>query len=165
MPEESQYDSCRLLEIFSFAKPPSDQIWGQPSPHKQWSVEALSPGLKWPGCKAEYSPPSGAKGKKAWSYTSTPIPSWYAQTHFFTSIWSKPCIISSHYDYIRRINTVMLHMRLIFHYRHMPISKFWGLIQNRSIVRAGLQKKFILNWFPFVFFIQVLFLLIMVMRN
>jgi hypothetical protein len=92
-------------------------------------VEALSPGLKWSGCKAEYSPPTGAKGKRAWCYTSTPYPFMICtDTFIFTSIWSKPCIISSHYDYIKRINTVMLHIRLIFHYGHMPISKFWGLI-------------------------------------
>jgi hypothetical protein len=60
-------------------------------------------------------------------------------TFIFTSMWpepyiimwSEPYIVSSHYDYIKRINIVILHMRLIFHYGHMPISKFWSLIQNR----------------------------------
>jgi hypothetical protein len=33
---------------------------------------ALSPGVKWPGREADYSPPSSAEVKNAWSYTSTP---------------------------------------------------------------------------------------------
>jgi hypothetical protein len=30
------------------------------------------PGVKWPGREADHSPPSSAKVKNAWSYTSTP---------------------------------------------------------------------------------------------
>jgi hypothetical protein len=32
----------------------------------------LSLGVKRPGCEGDHSPPSSAKFKKAWSYTSTP---------------------------------------------------------------------------------------------
>jgi len=38
----------------------------------QWVLEALSPKVKWPGREADCSPPSNAKVKNAWSYTSTP---------------------------------------------------------------------------------------------
>jgi hypothetical protein len=33
---------------------------------------ALSLGVKWPGRKADHSPPSSAEVNNAWSYTSTP---------------------------------------------------------------------------------------------
>jgi hypothetical protein len=33
---------------------------------------ALSLGVRRPGCEADYSPPSIAEVKNAWSYTSTP---------------------------------------------------------------------------------------------
>jgi len=33
---------------------------------------ALTPGVKWPGCEDNCSPPSSAKVKNAWSYASTP---------------------------------------------------------------------------------------------
>jgi hypothetical protein len=36
------------------------------------STWAFSLGVKWPGRKADYSPPSSAEAKNAWSYASTP---------------------------------------------------------------------------------------------
>jgi hypothetical protein len=38
----------------------------------QWVPMALSLGVKKPGHEADHSPPSSAKVKNAWSYTSTP---------------------------------------------------------------------------------------------
>jgi hypothetical protein len=35
-------------------------------------IGALSLGVKWPGREADYSPPSSAKVKNMWRYTSTP---------------------------------------------------------------------------------------------
>jgi hypothetical protein len=45
---------------------------GPTQPPIQWIMEALSTGVKWPGCEADHSAPSSAKVKNAWSYTSTP---------------------------------------------------------------------------------------------
>jgi hypothetical protein len=36
-------------------------------------ARTVSPGVKCPGHEAEYSPPSSAKVKNAWRYTSTPL--------------------------------------------------------------------------------------------
>jgi hypothetical protein len=38
----------------------------------QWVPGDLSLREKWPGYEADHSPPSSAKVKNAWSYTSTP---------------------------------------------------------------------------------------------
>jgi hypothetical protein len=45
---------------------------GPTQPLIQWVPEALSLGVKRPGREADHSPPSSAKVKNAWSYTSTP---------------------------------------------------------------------------------------------
>jgi hypothetical protein len=45
---------------------------GPTQPPIQWIPEGLSLGVKWPGCEADYSPPTSAKVKKTWVYTSTP---------------------------------------------------------------------------------------------
>jgi hypothetical protein len=37
-----------------------------------WVPGVLSPGLKWQGLEADYSPPTSAKVKKMWIYTSIP---------------------------------------------------------------------------------------------
>jgi hypothetical protein len=37
----------------------------------QWTPEALSPGVKRPGCEADDSPPASVVVKKMWIYTST----------------------------------------------------------------------------------------------
>jgi len=36
----------------------------------QWVPGAVTPGVKWQGHEADHSPPSSAKAKNAWSYTS-----------------------------------------------------------------------------------------------
>jgi hypothetical protein len=41
-------------------------------PPIQWVPEALSLRVKWLGCEADSSPPSGAEIKNVWSYTSIP---------------------------------------------------------------------------------------------
>jgi hypothetical protein len=50
----------------------------------QWVPDAVSLGVKRPGHEADSSPPSGAKFKNAWSYTSTPqyvFIVWYLVIH------------------------------------------------------------------------------------
>jgi hypothetical protein len=42
-------------------------------PPIQWVIGALFLGVKWLGCEADNSPPSSAKVKNAWSYTSTSL--------------------------------------------------------------------------------------------
>jgi hypothetical protein len=44
---------------------------GPTQPPIQWVLEALSLGVKWPGCEADHSHPSSAKVKNAWLPTST----------------------------------------------------------------------------------------------
>jgi hypothetical protein len=52
-----------------FSSPPCpDRLW---SPSSQWIPEALSLVVKRPGREAEYSPPSSAEVKNAWSYVYT----------------------------------------------------------------------------------------------
>jgi hypothetical protein len=50
----------------------SRQVLGPTQPPIQWVPGALSLGIKQPGHKADCSPPSSAKVKNVWSYTSTP---------------------------------------------------------------------------------------------
>jgi hypothetical protein len=53
-------------------------------PPIQWVPGALSLGVKWLGCEVDHSPPSNAKVKNAWSYTSTPqyvFMAWYLVKH------------------------------------------------------------------------------------
>jgi hypothetical protein len=50
----------------------SRQALGPIQPPMQWVPGALSPGVKWPGPEADYSPPTSAEVKKTWIYTSTP---------------------------------------------------------------------------------------------
>jgi hypothetical protein len=45
---------------------------GPTQPPIQWVPGALSPGVKQPGREADHSPPTSAKIKKTWVYTSTP---------------------------------------------------------------------------------------------
>jgi len=39
----------------------------------QWLLEALSPGIKWPGHEVNHSPASSARVKNGWNYTFMPI--------------------------------------------------------------------------------------------
>jgi len=41
-------------------------------PPIQWVPGAFTPGVKWPGRKADHLPPSSAEVKNLWRYTSTP---------------------------------------------------------------------------------------------
>jgi hypothetical protein len=65
------FDSRRGLGIFLLTTA-SRTALGPTQPPIQWVQGALSLGAKRPGRKADHSPPSGAKVKNAWSYTSTP---------------------------------------------------------------------------------------------
>jgi hypothetical protein len=50
----------------------SNRFWGSTQPPIQWVPVALSPGVKWPGREADYSPSASVKVRKMWIYTSTP---------------------------------------------------------------------------------------------
>jgi len=45
-----------------------DWLWGPQTP-VQWVLEVLFVGAKWPECEVDYSLPSSAEVKKAWSWT------------------------------------------------------------------------------------------------
>jgi hypothetical protein len=52
----------------------------------QWVPGALAPAVKWPGLKAEHSPPTNAKMKNEWSYTmSTCLNGVHREIFTFTS--------------------------------------------------------------------------------
>jgi hypothetical protein len=53
-----------------YSPPHPEWLWGQPP--IQWVTGVPSLGVKRPGREADHSPPSSAKVKNAWSYTSTP---------------------------------------------------------------------------------------------
>jgi hypothetical protein len=40
-------------------------------PSIKWVPGAFSPGVRWPGCEADHSPPTSAGVKKMWIYSST----------------------------------------------------------------------------------------------
>jgi hypothetical protein len=61
----------RELGIFLFATV-SRPALGPTQPPIQWAPGALFLEVKWPGRKADHSPPSSAEVKNARSYTSTP---------------------------------------------------------------------------------------------
>jgi hypothetical protein len=65
------FDSWQGLGIFLFTTA-SGTALGHTKPPIQWVPGALSLGVKRPGREADHSPPSSAKVKNAWSYTSTP---------------------------------------------------------------------------------------------
>jgi hypothetical protein len=50
-------------------------IWPN-QPPIQWVLGAISLAVKWQGLEADHSPPTSAKVKKIWIYTSTHTPSW-----------------------------------------------------------------------------------------
>jgi hypothetical protein len=72
-------------------------------PPIQWARGALSLGLKRPGREADHLPPSSAKVKNAWSYTSTPqyiFMAWCLVKHrdnFTFSIW---CYLHSQQNFL-----------------------------------------------------------------
>jgi hypothetical protein len=59
------------MGIFLFT-PASRLALGPTQPPIQWVSGVLSLGVKRPGPEADHSPPSDAKVKNVWSYTSTP---------------------------------------------------------------------------------------------
>jgi hypothetical protein len=65
------FDSRRGLETFLFTTV-SRTALGPTQPPIQWVPGAISLEVKRPGREADRSPPSSAKVKNAWSYTSTP---------------------------------------------------------------------------------------------
>jgi hypothetical protein len=63
------FDSRLSIFLFTTA---SRTALGPTQPPIQWIRAALSLGVKRPGHEVDHSPPSSAKVKNAWSYTSTP---------------------------------------------------------------------------------------------
>jgi hypothetical protein len=72
------FDSRRGLGIFLFTTM-SRTALRPTQPPIQWVPGALSLGVKRPGRGADQSPPSSAKVKDTWSYTSTP--------HYVFMVW------------------------------------------------------------------------------
>jgi hypothetical protein len=65
-------ENLKLVGLGIFLITMSRLALGPTQPPIQWMPGALSLGVKQPGCEADHSPPSSAKVKNAWSYTSTP---------------------------------------------------------------------------------------------
>jgi hypothetical protein len=90
----------------------SRPVLGSMQPHIQWSsAMPPSPWIKWPAHEADHWPPSTAKVKNAWNYTSNPqnvFMAWLAQgkLYFVTSLLPNEIVnpyscsgIVSHDDY------------------------------------------------------------------
>jgi hypothetical protein len=65
------FESRQVLGIFLFTTA-SRPVLEPTQSRIQWIRGALSLGAKRPVCEADHSPPSSAKVKNVWSYTSTP---------------------------------------------------------------------------------------------
>jgi hypothetical protein len=68
MDDDLGFESRQGLGIFLVSRP----ALGPTRPAIQWILEGLYLRVKRPGSEADNSPPSSAKVKNAWSYTSTP---------------------------------------------------------------------------------------------
>jgi hypothetical protein len=67
----------RVPEGSRILSTPRRPVWLRGPPNPQWVPGALSLGLKRQGREADHSPPTSAKVKTMWIYTSTPhTPSW-----------------------------------------------------------------------------------------
>jgi hypothetical protein len=66
-----QYLAGAIMGFFLFATV-SRLALGHTQPSIQWILGTLTPRVKQLGHKADYSPPSSAEVKNAWSYASTP---------------------------------------------------------------------------------------------
>jgi len=78
---------CQGTEMFS--KIPRSST-GSAQPPTQWVLGVLSPGLKWPGCKADHLPASNAKVKNKQNYTSNP----YAFMLYSGTVLPLICIVT-----------------------------------------------------------------------
>jgi hypothetical protein len=64
------FESWQELEIFLFTTV-TKLAQGPTRPPIQWVPGVLPLGVKWPGHEADHLPPSNAKVKNVWSFTST----------------------------------------------------------------------------------------------
>jgi hypothetical protein len=55
-------------------------------PPIQWLMGTLSPGVRWPWCECDHSPPTSAEVKKTWIYTSTIAYAFVAQGQFYLTL-------------------------------------------------------------------------------
>jgi hypothetical protein len=73
-------------------------------------TRSFFPGAKWPGNEADQSPPSSAKIKNVWSYTTTPPMCVHG---IFRDNFSFLLIISSLFDfYVHKLNTPYMHFKI-----------------------------------------------------
>jgi hypothetical protein len=72
----------------------------------QWVLVALSPGVKWLVHEADHSPPSSAKGKKKWSYTSTALYVFMAWCLLITRDNFTTC--STHHNFLDVVDLTIL---------------------------------------------------------
>ena len=70
-PDGPGFKSRQRQEIFHFSKTVQTRSGAHPAFYSV-ATGALSPGVKRPGRKVDYSPPSSAEVKNEWSYTSAP---------------------------------------------------------------------------------------------
>ena len=74
--------SCKKQEIFLFSKVSTPAM--RPTPlHIQWVPGVVFSRIWQLGCEADHSPPSNAKVKNGWSYTTTPQYAFMAFFFFF----------------------------------------------------------------------------------
>jgi hypothetical protein len=64
------FDSQEGQEIFLLATASRPALRAT-QPPIQWVLRVLSLGIKWTGYEADHTPPSSAKVKKEWSFSST----------------------------------------------------------------------------------------------
>jgi hypothetical protein len=71
-PDDQEFKSWKGLGIFLLTTV-SRLTLGPTQLSIQWVPRDLSLAEKWLGCEADHSPPSSAKVKNTWLYTSTPL--------------------------------------------------------------------------------------------
>ena len=79
---ERDLSPLQNVHIGTWAPPDSYSVVNGDLPPDLRGRGVLSPGVKREWSDANYSPPPSAKVKNEWSYASTHIPSWRAQSNF-----------------------------------------------------------------------------------
>jgi hypothetical protein len=125
----------------------SDRFWGAPQLPIQWVLLALSLGVKGPGHEADHSPPSSAKVKNTWIYTSG--------TNFFFLPYPEDHNMNPHRDefhffYLTQKTTTWTH---IGHHKFDILSsifmRYWLIISKLKILGSEWEKHSHCNWKSF----------------